>query len=487
EVKTLLGTREGQRILVLVGPGNNGGDGLVAARYLHDWGAKVVLYGEARKPKDKNLELVLERSLSFFSAAEDVEGSVLRREIASADIVVDALFGTGMSRPVEGHYRGMLEELGGVRSASPRPMVVALDLPSGLNGDTGAVDEVTPYADVTVTLGCPKFGLFSFPGADKVGRLVTVDIGIPSAFTASLPAELLTDDWVQAALPVRPRDAHKGTFGRLLVAAGSLNYTGAAYLACAGALRVGTGLVTLAAACSLQPVLASKLTEATHLPLPEAERGVIGPAAAEVLGRALPGYEALLLGCGLGQHPATADFVKLALLEGDPSHAPLLVLDADGLNLLSGEPQWWHKLGEKVIVTPHPGEMARLAGIPVAEIQRDRVAATRETSQRWRKTVVLKGAYTIIAASDGRLALSPFANPGLASAGTGDVLAGNIAGLLAQGLAPFEAAACGVYLHGRAGEVIGEKLGDMGMVASDLLEELPRVIKDLRRAYLGWR
>jgi NAD(P)H-hydrate epimerase len=411
----------------------------------------------------------------------------LQREIASADIVIDALFGTGMSRPIKGHYREMLERLGKIMAASSRPLIVALDLPSGLNGDTGAVDAVTPYADVTVTLGCPKFGLFSFPGADRVGRLVAVDIGIPSTFTESLSAELLSNEWVQAALPRRPRSANKGTFGRLMVVAGSINYIGAAYLACSGALRAGTGLVTLAAGSSLHPIMAAKLTEVTHLPLPESEPGVIGPAAAEVLNRALPDYEALLLGCGLGRHPATADFVRLALLEGNRAQALPLLLDADGLNLLSEEPQWWHKLGKRVIVTPHPGEMARLTGISVSEIQQSRVTAARGGAREWRKVEVLKGAYTVIAGDEGCLALSPFANPGLASAGTGDVLAGNIAGLLAQGLSPFEAAACGAYLHGRAGEGVRDRMGDMGMTATDLLEELPKTIKGLRETSPVWR
>ncbi|MBM2831490.1 MAG: NAD(P)H-hydrate epimerase [Dehalococcoidia bacterium] len=478
------------RILVLVGPGNNGGDGLVAARHLHDRGFQVSLYGGNKKPKGRNLELVMERALPFFSASEDEGGVVLQREIASADVVIDALFGTGMSRPVENPYRGILEMLRRVKSRlrlDSRPLVVAVDMPSGLNGDTGEVDDVAPYADVTVTLGCPKFGLFAFPGADRVGRLVTVDIGIPSSLTDPLSADLLTDGWVREALPARPKDAHKGTFGRLLVVAGSVSYVGAACLACSGALRVGGGLVTLAAARSLHPIVAARLIEATHLPLPEAEPGVIGATAAEVLGKALPEYEALLLGCGLGQHPATAEFVKLALLESHSNQRIPLVLDADGLNLVSRTYEWWRKLAEKVIVTPHPGEMARLTGMPVSEIQRNRVETARQKAQEWKKTIVLKGAYTVVAGADGRVALSPFANPGLASAGTGDVLAGCIAGLLAQGLAPFEAAACGVYIHGKAGEKVREELGDMGMTAGDLTGQLPLAIKGLRGTDSGRR
>jgi len=265
----------------------------------------------------------------------------------------------------------------------------------------------------------------------------------------------------------------------VLVVAGSINYIGAAYLACEGAVRSGSGVVTLAVARTLQPILAAKLTEVTYVPLPEAEPGILGPPAVEPAQQALLRCDAVLVGCGLGQHPATGDFLKALIFD---AALPPLVLDADGLNILSREPRWWQRIRTAAIVTPHPGEMARLVGSSVAAVQVDRFEAARRAASEWGKVVVLKGACTVIASPSGETLVSPFANPGLASAGTGDVLAGVIVGLLGQGLEPAQAAACGVYLHGLAGEMVRQELGDTGMLASDLLPALPRVIKNVREA-----
>lgn len=484
EVRKVLGQIGGRRVLILVGPGNNGGDGLVAARHLSEWGLDVRLYFGDRKPDSENTQMEVVRRLPFTLASDDVGFAHLAEEIAGADIVVDALFGTGMNRSILGYYHSMLKKLNEVRLGVPHPLLVAVDLPSGLNGDTGEIDEVTPYADVTLTLGCPKFGLFSFPGAARVGKLTVIDIGIPFSFTESLRSELLTPEWVRTSLPSRPGDANKGTFGALMVLAGSVSYPGAAYLACSGALRVGTGLVTLAVARSIQFAVAAKLTEATYLPLPEIQPeiqpGILQAEAAEVVRSALTGYNVLLAGCGLGQNSATVDVLRRLFLEGGTGLPSSVVIDADGLNFLSTERRWWDKLKMETVVTPHPGEMARLCGLTVAEVQKDRQGIARSKAEEWQKTVVLKGAYSIVATPDGRMAVSPFANAGLASAGTGDVLAGVIAGLLAQGLSPFRAACCGVYLHGEAGERVKQRIGDAGMLAGDLPGELPLVIKELR-------
>jgi len=286
---------------------------------------------------------------------------------------------------------------------------------------------------------------------------------------------------VRSVLPSRPIDANKGSFGRVLVVAGSVNYVGAAYLACSGALRVGAGLVTLATAASLQPILASKLTEVTYLPLPETRPGVISPQAAKVISQQLDHYHTLLLGCGLGQTEPAIRFITTVLFKLR-SALPPLVLDADALNTLARVPNWWQQLTDDAILTPHPGEMARLTGLSVDKIQSDRLGITENVAKDWHKTVVLKGAYTVIATPGGQSRVSPIANPGLASAGTGDVLSGVIAGLVAQGLSLPNAAACGVYLHGEAGEVVKAKLGDAGMIATDLLTALPQVIKSLKEA-----
>lgn len=473
-----------QRILVLIGPGNNGGDGLVAARYLHDWGAKVTVYlCSQRPPDDANLKLVQERNMTGIEAATDANLAQLDKLLTSTNDVIDALFGTGVSRPLSGIFGQVLDRVKKAKEKRPSLHIIALDLPSGLNSDTGAVDDACLHADDTITLGFPKVGLFRFPGAERVGKLTIADIGIPPHLVATVTTELITPEWAKSVLPRRPLQANKGTFGRVLVIAGSINYIGAAYLACSGAMRVGAGLVTLAMPVSLQPILASKLTEVTYLPLPESQPGLIAASATKVVLEQLAQYQVLLMGCGLGQSQPTAAFVP-SILCSPKQPLPALVLDADALNILASIPQWWQQIPGDAIITPHPGEMARLTGLSVAEIQADRIGIANKLAAEWQKTVVLKGAYTVIAAPDGQVKINPVANPGLASAGTGDVLAGAIAGLVAQGLPLFAAAALGVYLHGQAGELVTANLGDAGMTASDLLPALPLVIKQLKESSL---
>jgi NAD(P)H-hydrate epimerase len=479
-VRKILGDITRQNILILVGPGNNGGDGLVAGRYLHDWGAKVNLYLFSQRPaEDRNFALIQERGIPWLDANQDGNLSRLDDWLSSATAVLDAIFGTGKSRPLGGIFASALNRVSEVKGKRPALRIIALDLPSGLDADSGAVDPACLYADNTITLGFPKPGLFNFPGAGRAGQITVVDIGIPAHLAKEGISELITDDWARSVLPPRPLAANKGTFGKVLVVAGSINYIGAAYLACNGAIRVGAGLVTLATATSLQPILAAKLTEVTYLPLPESSPGIIAPEAARLVKRGLGEYDVLLVGCGLGQSRPTVRFIRSSLSRiktGPPS----LVIDADGLNTLAKVRHWWRRLTGDAILTPHPGEMARLTGLSIDGIQSDRLGTAKKAAQEWHKTIVLKGAYTVIAASDGRSMVSPFANPGLASAGTGDVLAGVIAGLAAQGVPLFEAAAGGVYLHAKAGEMVKDKLGDSGMVASDLVPALPLVIKQLK-------
>ena len=476
EVKRILKAIDRQHILLLIGPGNNGGDGLVAARHLHDWGARVSLYLCSGRPGDPNLELVQKRGVTCVEAAQDENLDNFDKLLSSATCVIDALFGTGKIRPLQGIPKQALDRVSAAKKKNEKLRIIALDLPSGLDADNGAVDPACLYADNTITLGFPKLGLFNFPGAARVGKLSIADIGIPDHLAESVTTELITGEWARSVLPERPLDANKGSFGKVLVVAGSINYIGAAYLACSGAIRVGAGLVTLATAASLQPILASKLTEVTYLPLPESPPGVISPEAAELIGQQLGQYDVLLLGCGLGQSQSAIKFVS-SILFGEGA-AP--VLDADALNTLARIPNWWQQLTNDAILTPHPGEMARLSGISVEEVQSDRAVIAKKSAIEWRKTIVLKGAHTVIAAPDGRCRISPTANPGLASAGTGDVLTGAIAGLLAQGLSLFDAAALGVYIHGEAGEIVKTMLGDAGMIATDLLPALPIVIKNLK-------
>lgn len=477
ETRSCLGVRDKHHVLCLIGAGNNGGDGLVAARYLHEWGYKVSVYlCSQRPPDDANLKLAQERSITCVEVARDKNLEKYDDLLASTTCVVDGLLGTGKMRPLEGVFRQVLEKISTARY-DRKLTVIAVDLPSGMDADTGAIDPACLHADTTVTLAFPKLGLFSFPGAERIGKLKTADIGIPESLAESIKTELLTSDWAGATLPARPLNANKGTFGRVLVVAGSINYIGAAYLACSGAMRVGAGLVTLATAKSLQPILASKLTEATYLPLPESETGVISATAIDIIKEQFSRYNTLLVGSGLGQNPSTAEFVVSLLSE---KKLPATVLDADALNILAATPDWWQRLTADAILTPHPGEMSRLCGLSINEIQSDRTGVARKFATAWNKTIVLKGAYVVIASPDGYCRVSPFANPGLATAGTGDVLAGIIAGMAAQGLPLADAACLGVYAGCEAGETIRNAIGDAGMVASDLLPALPVTIKRLK-------
>lgn len=475
ETRRILGGIDGKQVILLIGPGNNGGDGLVAARHLHDWGARVSLFilGQ-RGGDDPNLRLVKERGITCYDSLDRLDGL-----LSSTDAAIDCLFGTGKSRPLGDVFKQALEKVAEASKNCSGFKIIALDLPSGLDADRGACDPACLYTDYTITLGFPKPGLYKSPGAGRAGLITVVDIGIPEQLAGDVKTEIITDEWAYSALPRRPLEANKGSFGRVLVIASSVNYIGAAYLACSGAARVGAGLITLATASSLQPILAAKLTEVTYLPLPETTSGIISAEAIDVVAPELKNYNVLLIGCGLGQAEEAVAFSKSILLQ--PKYKlPALVLDADALNILAKTPGWWRQMTCNAILTPHPGELARLTGLSVDEIQADRIAVARRYASEWQKTVILKGAYTVIAALDGRCRICPLANPGLASAGTGDVLAGAVAGLLAQGLDFFDAASLGVWLHARAGEAVKAKLGDTGMLAGDLLPMLPRIIKSLR-------
>ena len=477
-----LGHLAGAPITILVGPGNNGRDGLVAARHLCSWGARVLVYiCLGRREPDHQLSLSRKLGLTVVSAAEDEGLTRLKEALASSHLVVDAVLGTGRARPIEGPLKAILDALAEARSRPWSPRILALDLPTGLDADTGAVDPMCPAADITVALGYPKVGLFSNSGADKVGTLEVVDIGIPAGLDADIDLELMTSAWASATLPARPSAAHKGTFGRTMVVAGSRDYIGAASLAANAATRVGAGLVTVAVPESLQAAVASRAAEPTYLPLPESSPGVISADAVSLILDNLAGYDALLIGCGIGQAPTTRELVE-RLLYSD-AQLPPTVVDADALNILSmsqGDGSgWWERFTSEAVLTPHPGEMARLTGKSTSSIQDDRIGVAVESATGWNKVTVLKGAYTVVASPNGKTMLSPFANPGLASAGTGDVLAGAIAGLLTQGLTLEEAAALGVYLHGAAGERVRLMLGEAGMVAGDLLAALPLTIRDI--------
>ncbi|MYC31509.1 MAG: NAD(P)H-hydrate dehydratase [Chloroflexi bacterium] len=487
-----LGAVAGSRVVILVGPGNNGADGLVAARHLRRWGAEVTACLLTRRPEeDPKLDLARDYGVTVLPMAGGEGLEQFDSRLRRSHLVIDAVLGTGRSRPLQGVVREALrraaEVRAEVRADSALPILLALDLPTGLDADTGAVDDATPNMDVTLALGFPKAGLLAFPGADRVGELVTLDIGLPDGVgQEEVSLELVTPGWVRSQLPPRPLDSHKGTYGHLLVVAGSRNFVGAACLVARAAHRAGAGLVTLATPESVYPMVASQLTETIHLPLPEDSYGRVHPDAADVLLDVLPRYDAVALGSGMGQTPGTQGFIEKLLLDGSTATLPILV-DADGLNSLSRLPHWWERTSGPLVLTPHPGEMATLTGLSTAQVQQDRVSMAREWADRWQAVLVLKGAFTAIAQPapasvmqrEGLVRLSPFANPGLASGGTGDVLTGIIGSLLAQGIDPFDAASCGVYLHGLAARSITGTRGPVGLLASELAEALPETIKGI--------
>lgn len=479
-IRHYLSPLKGVPVLILVGPGNNGGDGLVVARHLHKWDARVLVYLCAnRRAPDSKLDIIREQGVPITSVSDDNGLEQLKEALESAHMVVDSVLGTGRARPIEGILKDIFSALKDTQTNRPMLKTLAVDLPTGLDADTGQVDPLCPTADVTMTMAYPKIGHLTHPGADSTGALEITDIGLPAGLDTDVKVELITPEWAKTALPHRPSSAHKGSFGRAMVVAGSRNYIGAAYLAGTAATRVGAGLVTIALPESIQMAVASKAIEPTYLPLPESSPGVPSLKAASVIFDNLPNYESLLIGCGMGQAPDTIRFIENILYSGES--LPSTIVDADGLNTLAQTPNWWHRVPDIAIVTPHPGEMSRLTGKSTGEVQADRLGIATESAIKWNKIVVLKGAYTVIAYTDGRAMISPFANPGLASAGTGDVLAGTIAGLLSQGVTLEDAAPLGVYLHGLAGEAVRDELGDTGMVASDLLPLLPRVIKGLNQ------
>jgi hydroxyethylthiazole kinase-like uncharacterized protein yjeF len=512
---------KGKRVVVLVGPGNNGGDGLVAAHYLWEMGARVTCYIWKRDVKgDTNHERVEADRIPLVWAEDDDGFEALAGLVSGTDVIVDALLGVGVDRPIGGTLKELLDaarqalaEHSGLPSLAEAvppatsdrsPLVVAVDCPTGLNCDTGELDANTLAADLTVTFAYPKVGLLRFPGAEAVGEIVVADIAIPPELAEDVPLEMATAGLIRSWLPARSAAAHKGTFGRALIVAGSLNYVGAAALAGAGAKRVGTGLVTMALPLPIQPAVAANLVEATYLLLPH-DLGVIASGAVQVLREAIGDYDALLLGPGLTQEKETVAFVhtflglekserkgRIGFVSSVADEAPQrpdlppLVVDADGLNALAAAEEWWKALPPGTILTPHPGEMARLMApftgseVTPREVQADREGVVGRMAAEWGTVVVLKGAFTVVAAPDGRVMVLPFANAGLATAGSGDVLAGAIVGLRAQGMGAFEAAVAGAYLHALAGELARADLGNMGMVAGDLPPRLPLALRRIR-------
>ena len=460
-----------QRALVLAGKGNNGGDGYVVARHLldNDWDVlTLVLAKEEEVAGDAavNLTALANCGGQIIYIKNDDELYAILDEAGEFSVVVDALFGTGLTKPLAGLY---LEAIGWMNcQACP---VVAVDIPSGIDGSTGRIMGDAVNADLTVSFAFPKIGQVTFPGARHVGELVIADIGIPKQVMYEAAAECLLIDAGEARrlVPGRSSDGHKGTFGHLLVLAGSTGKCGAAVMTAEAGLRGGAGLVTLACPANVHPGVAARVTEVMTVPLDDQE-GEASMPALESLKSLAEGKQALAIGPGLGVGADVGSLVRRLMKE---TRQPVVV-DADGLNalvedlsILGCQPD------REIVLTPHPGEMSRLSGLTVADIQNDRFCVAREFAVQHKVTLVLKGARTLIVSPNGMVHVNTTGHAGMASGGTGDVLTGLIGSLLAQGLPAVSAATLGVYLHGLAAERLQPKFGDAGLLASDLIYELP--------------
>lgn len=515
------------RVLVLVGDGNNGGDGLVAARYLaHHDGIRVTCYLLSARPEDDR-NFVLAKEAGVVIEVHTSDRASLVEYVREADIILDSLFGIGVRLPIHGEATDILRtvketiqelknEFNPVMipinflplnpfTKNIVPQVIAVDCPSGVDCDTGNMDENVIPADETITFITAKPGLLRFPGAGAAGGLSVAGIGVPEDLPEiqQAPLGLVTVRDIQNMLPARHLDSHKGSYGKVMIVAGSVNYTGAPGLAAEGAYRSGAGLVTVGAPGPVISALSARMVEPTWVLLPH-DMGVLSEKAVSLVLEHLDGYESLLLGPGWGQEETTQNFLSQLLQEGNirssvksqkrrtigfqaqspqdedtdsseeqPVTLPPLVIDADGLNLLAQIESWWTLLDHGAVLTPHPGEMSRLTGLSIEAIQQDRWEIPMQKAQEWGVVVVLKGAHTIVANPDGTAVVLPFKTPALATAGTGDILSGLIAGLLAQGLTPSAAAIVGGYIHGLAGVLAERHYGNSrGVVAGDILRLL---------------
>lgn len=491
------------RILFLIGKGNNGGDGLVMAQDLaQKTAADIRLYLLAERDFDVvPLQASARKDLPITLLHEDRDKTRLAQWTREADIIVDALFGIGVRLPLGDDAVEILQCVSDCLEAmstyspdsvvSPtrpamakrkrRPKVFAIDCPSGVDCDSGKADPTALEADLTMTFIAAKPGLFVFPAAGLAGELVISRIGIPPDLPAlqRLSATVVDGALAASLLPHRPLDGHKGSFGKVMLAAGSANYIGAAALAGESACRSGAGLVTVATTGQVTGIVSGQLREPTWLSLAETQ-GAIDETASETLAEAAQAYQALLIGCGLGLHESTRAFVWRLLRA---AALPPLIIDADGLNSLSSRPEWWRPLPDDTIITPHSGEMARLTGLAMAEIQAERWRVARHYAEAWGLVVVLKGAHTIVAAADGRASVIPFKTDALATAGTGDVLAGLIAGLRAQGATAYDSARLGAYVHALAGVIAAESIkSSRSVIAGDLLDALGRAFEEIERS-----
>lgn len=506
EIESSYGSRKESGILGLIGSGNNGGDTLIALEKLSNNGWRVTAYLVGKRNSDDPLiARLIASGGELLEVQSDSKYEMLKQALSRHGFLLDGILGTGFKLPLRGKAAKVLEQINTmIEEINAKPVIIAVDCPSGIDCETGEVSTQSLPADLTITMAAVKKGLLEFPANDYIGELRLVSIGLETQegeykSWQAVKRIVADDDWVRSKLPQRPRSAHKGTFGTVMIVAGSVNYTGAALLAGKAAYLAGVGLVEMAVPAPLHAALAGHFPEGTWLLLPH-EMGVIDESGVEIVLESLGKASAMLVGPGLGLEDETECFIEKlfsgamqskrseigfipALGRGEQAEKvelPPLVIDADGLKLVARIPDWSNKLIKPAVLTPHPGEMAILTGHEVSDVQSRRLEIAEEYAEKWGHVIVLKGANTVVADPDGRTAAIPIADPCLARAGTGDVLAGIIVGLRGQGLKAFEAAVSGCWIHAQSGIKAAEDLGtSTSVLAGDLLSMIPGVFHDL--------
>jgi NAD(P)H-hydrate epimerase len=467
-----------KKVAVFSGKGNNGGDGFVIARHLFNRGVQVKIYlltaGDSLLGDAKiNFEIVRHLGISILEFKEEGIIDLIRDEIRDCDLIVDAIFGTGLNSEVKGLFRDVIEVL----NQADIPMV-AVDIPSGLDANTGKALGNCIKADLTITFAHPKVGLLIPEGTEYVGELEIIDISIPKYLIEEEKIQnyIIDRDELKSLLKPRNLNSHKGDFGHLLVVAGSTGKTGAAVLTCKGAMQAGVGLVTLGIPESLNPIMENKLTEVMTEPLAEAPPGFLGIRALEKIVALTEKKGALALGPGVSTNDGTVELVHGIVKE---VHIPV-VIDADGLNAIARDKDTLKGADVPIVLTPHPGEMARLMNTSVAEILDNRMEISRSFAQDYNVYLVLKGFRTIIADPCGDIWINPTGNPGMATAGMGDVLTGMLSSFIAQGFGIMDAAKLAVFSHGLAGDTIASERGEIGLLATNVIERIPSILNELR-------
>jgi hydroxyethylthiazole kinase-like uncharacterized protein yjeF len=469
-----------KKIGIVAGRGNNGGDGFVIARYLSQKDAYVTVYLLAKKSMVKgdaaeNLNILAPLDIPVVEMPDQKSFSKHKTSMLHQEIWIDAILGTGLKSDVKGYFRKIIEFINSLEKP-----VFAVDIPSGLNADTGRPCGTCIQAHTTATFAFAKTGHLIFPGATYTGNLEIVDIGIPNYIAENVNPKqfLLTSELVSAALQKRSPEAHKGNTGHLLIIAGSTGKTGAAAMTAISAMRSGAGLVTLGIPKSLNPVLESNVLEVMTSPLPEAEGGILDESSFNEIMDLIAGKKCLALGPGLGTASSTRNLVIRIIQECSMP----IVIDADGLNNLIDNIHILKNLKNPIILTPHPGEMSRLISRPVSFIQNDRINCARGFAEKFKVHVVLKGARTVIAHPDGKVFINPTGNSGMASGGMGDILTGIIAGFVTQGYSPESATHAGTYLHGAAADMLQKNMAPFGFLATEVMNAIPGQIQNLINA-----